>query len=162
MEIVRANMEQLAGIMEIYAAARAYMCAQGNPTQWGNGYPGEELIRADIEAQKLYTCVENGEILGVFYFAVGDDPTYTRIDGGAWLNNRPYGVIHRIAVAVHGKGVAGFCFDYGFAQCKNLKIDTHRDNIPMQRALSKHGFVPVGTIYLENGEARVAYQKSVG
>ena len=56
--------------------------------------------------------------------------------------------------------VAGFCLDACFEICKNLKIDTHRDNIPMQRALAKHGFRPCGTVYLENGDARVAYQKS--
>lgn len=162
MEIVHARTEQLTRILQIYADARAYMKEQGNPTQWENGYPGEALIRADIEAQKLYLCVENDEILGVFFFDMGEDPTYARIDGGAWLNDRPYGVIHRIAVAAHGRGVAGFCFDYGLARCKNLKIDTHRDNLPMQRALARHGFVPCGTVYLENGDARVAYQKSVG
>ncbi|MBQ9784168.1 MAG: GNAT family N-acetyltransferase [Clostridia bacterium] len=159
MEILHARMEQLPRIMEIYAAARAYMKENGNPTQWGDGYPDEALIRADIEAQKLYTCAENGEILGVFFFDTGEDPTYAHIDG-AWLNDRPYAVIHRIAVAVHGRGVAGFCFDACFQKCNNLKIDTHRDNLPMQRALSRHGFVPCGTIYLANGDARIAYQKS--
>ncbi len=161
MEIVHARMEHLERIMEIYAAARLYMRENGNPTQWRDGYPSEEMVRGDISAQTLYLCVENGEILGVFFYDACDDPTYRRIYGGAWLNDRPYGVIHRIAVSVHGCGVAGFCFDTCFEKCKNLKIDTHRDNIPMQRALEKRGFVRCGVICLENGDERVAYQKSV-
>ncbi len=31
-----------------------------------------------------------------FAFILGEDPTYQQIDG-AWLNDQPYGTIHRIA-----------------------------------------------------------------
>ncbi len=77
------------------------------------------------------------------------------------MNDRPYGVIHRIAVsdAVRGRGVAGFIFDTCFAKCQNLKIDTHRDNLPMQRALEKNGFIRCGIICLANGDERIAYQR---
>ena len=40
----------------------------------------------------------------------------------------------------HGKGVAGAVFDYCYSLCKNIRIDTHRDNLPMQKALEKNGF----------------------
>jgi len=146
-------------VTEIYESARRYMREQGNPTQWGDHYPPNALIASDIARGCCYACEEAGEIVGVFYFCEENDPTYARIANGAWLNDRPYGVIHRIAVAKHGCGVAKACFDYAFSQCKNLKIDTHRDNLPMQRALEKNGFVRCGTVYLENGEDRIAYQK---
>jgi hypothetical protein len=54
-----------------------------------------------------------------------------------------------------------FCFDFALSQCKNVKIDTHRDNIPMQRALEKKGFSYCGIIHIANGDERIAYQKSV-
>ena len=44
---------------------------------------------------------------------------------------------------------------------KNLRIDTHEDNIPMRSFLLKHGFVECGIIYLENGEERIAYHKVI-
>ena len=136
------------------------MRAQGNASQWGNGHPSETLLREDIAQQRLYLCVENEAILGVFCYFFGDDPTYAYVEGGTWLNEAPYGVIHRIAVDVHGKGVAKFCFDYAFSRCQNLKIDTHADNLPMQSALNKNGFIRCGTIYLANGDPRIAYQKT--
>lgn len=159
MHIRTAKWEELPRIEEIYAAARAFMREQGNPNQWKTHHPAHELIVGDIEAERLFVCEEEGEILGVFYFAVGEDPTYRVIEDGAWLSDEPYGVIHRIAVAARGRGVAAFCFDHCFSICPNLRIDTHRDNLPMQRALEKNGFARCGIIYLENGEERVAYQK---
>jgi GNAT superfamily N-acetyltransferase len=159
-----ATFADLPTVMEIYDGARQYMRTQGNPSQWAGGYPPKELIREDIEQGQCYLCTDtgSGEILGVFCFFLGDDPTYRRIDDGDWLNEAPYGVIHRIAVGknAHRRGVASFCFSYAFARCGNVKIDTHRDNIPMQRSLEKNGFIRCGTIYLANGDPRIAYQKS--
>lgn len=161
MTIRHAEPQDIAAIMEIYAAARSYMRQTGNPTQWSGGYPAEDLVREDIVCRRCMLCIEEGEILAVFCCMPGPDPTYLRIDGGSWLNDDPYFVIHRIAVGpgAHRRGVASFCFAYGLAQCGNLKIDTHRDNLPMQRSLAKNGFVRCGIIYLENGDARIAYQK---
>lgn len=159
-----ATLADLPAVMSIYDSARQYMCTQGNPTQWAGGYPPEELIRKDIALGQCCLCTDaaDGEILGVFCFFVGEDPTYRRIEDGAWLNDAPYGVIHRIAVGenAHRRGVASFCFSYAFERCGNVKIDTHRDNLPMQRSLEKNGFVRCGTICLANGDPRIAYQKS--
>ena len=160
MEIRQARLEELSQIMEIYDNARAFMRASGNPTQWSGGYPSEALIRNDIASDKLYVCEDTDGLAGVFYFAIEDDPTYRKIYGGAWRNDEPYAVIHRIAVAKQGRGVVSRCFDFAFSKYPNLKIDTHKDNIPMQKALAKNGFLPCGTIYLESGDARIAYQRT--
>lgn len=158
--IEQATLSQLPQIMQVYAKARAFMAQNGNPLQWGQNYPPEEMIRQDILDGKCYVNLKGEEIAAVFYFAVEEDPTYRVIDG-AWLNDDAYGVIHRIAVAQNGKGVAGECFRFAMAQCKNLRIDTHEDNLPMQRCLAKHGFARCGIIYLEDGDPRIAYQKVV-
>lgn len=160
MTIRKAHIEELSKIMEIYTNARAFMRASGNPTQWSGGYPGEDLIREDIARGHFYVCEDIDGLAGVFYFAKEEDPTYARIYDGAWLNDKPYAVIHRIAVAKQGRGVVSRCFDFAFAECNNLKIDTHKDNLPMQKALTKNGFLPCGTIFLANGDPRIAYQKS--
>ena len=156
--IQKANVSQLPRIMEIYGQARTFMAQTGNPDQWGTNYPPEEMIRQDIENGKSYVEIENDSIRAVFYFAVEEDPTYGYIDG-TWLNDRPYGVIHRIAVGENGKGVAAQCFQFAYAQCDNLRIDTYEKNIPMQRCLAKNGFARCGIIYLEDGDPRIAYQK---
>ena len=164
MEIVSAKKEHIPQIEEIYGAARRFMRASGNMHQWINGYPDRAVITEDIEKNRLFLCVENGDILCVFCYFYGDDPTYGKIYGGAWKNEEKYGVIHRIAVSekARGKGAAAFCFDYCFGKCGNLKIDTHRDNIPMQKALAKNGFSQCGIIYLANGDERLAYQRTGG
>jgi RimJ/RimL family protein N-acetyltransferase len=43
----------------------------------------------------------------------------------------------------------------------NIRIDTHDDNLPMQRALEKNGFVPCGRIWCEDGTPRIAYQRTL-
>lgn len=157
--ISRAQQDDLPQILQIYADARQYMRDQGNPNQWGLTHPAEEILRDDISRQQLYLCTDHTRILAVFAYIPGVDPTYLRIDGGQWLNDAPYGVIHRMAVAVHRQGVASNCFDWALEQCPNLRIDTHADNIPMQAALKKNGFARCGIIYLRNGDPRIAYHK---
>ena len=68
--------------------------------------------------------------------------------------------MHRIAVLRHGKGVVDFCINECFKVFPNLKIDTHRDNIPMQKVLKRNGFCYCGIIYLESGDERLAFQKA--
>ncbi len=161
MNIRKAKYEDLETIEKIYADARDFMKASGNPEQWKNTYPCHDLLVKDIDDACLYICEENEEMLGAFFFKIGEDATYKKIYDGEWKNKLPYAVIHRIAVAknAHGKGVARACFDYGFGISGNLKIDTHKDNLPMQKALFKYGFERCGIIYLENGEERIAFQK---
>lgn len=156
--IQKATLTQLPEILKLYEQARYFMAQNGNPDQWGDVYPPEEMIREDIKNGKSYVNLENGNICAVFYFAVEEDPTYGYIEG-AWLNNAPYGVIHRIAVGESGKGVAAECIRFAFERCGNLRIDTHEKNTPMQRCLAKNGFTRCGIIYLEDGDPRIAYQK---
>lgn len=163
MYIQKADFEQLDQILKIYQSAREFMRSVGNPNQWGQVNPPAEKTIEDITSGKLYVVLDNyDEILAVFYFDLNEDPTYKVIYDGKWLNDMPYGVIHRIAVSesARGRGVAKFCFDYAYDKCKNLRIDTHIDNIPMQRALAKSGFRKCGIIHLLNGDSRIAFQKS--
>ncbi len=162
MNIRLAQTEDLNIILDIYESARRFMREAGNPNQWGASNPPKSHTLADIEEHRLFVVADDDTIYGVFYFNIAEDPTYEVIYDGKWLNDKPYGVIHRIAVSdeARGKGVAGYCFDYAFEKCKNLKIDTHIDNIPMQKALAKHGFVKCGTIFLANGDKRIAFQKT--
>ena len=163
MEIRKAVSGDLPRIMEIYAFARAFMAEHGNPHQWGhNNWPPESLIREDIEQQKSYMCEEDGKVVGVFFFDQGEDiePSYARIDEGAWLADGPYGVVHRIASDGTVRGVGSFCIDWAFQQCGHLRIDTHADNTVMQNLLRKLGFSTCGTIYVEqDDDPRTAFEK---
>ena len=114
------------------------------------------MLRQNIESGDFYICEENGEVAAAFYFHVGEDPTYRQIEG-SWLNDRPYGVIHRIASRRHG--AATFCVQWCVQQMPELRIDTHKDNYVMQNFIKKNGFAYCGIIHLEDGSSRLAYQR---
>lgn len=159
MFIRKADFQDMDRILEIYARAREFQKANGNPTQWAGGYPKRELLEEDIQNGNLFVCVCGGTIEGVFAFFIGEDDTYRVIRDGAWLNDAPYAVIHRIASSGKEKGVASFCFDWAFAQHPNIRIDTHADNTIMQHVLEKNGFVRCGEISIHDGSPRIAFQK---
>lgn len=159
MEIRKSTPDDFDTLLQLYADARDFMAKNGNPSQWGSTYPSAALIQSDIDKGCSYVCIQNGQIAGTFYFKTGEDPSYREIFEGSWLNELPYGVIHRITSAAGTKGVASFIFQWCFQQCRNLKIDTHDDNLPMQKALRKNGFIHCGTIYLEDGSKRIAFQR---
>lgn len=159
MTIRKTRMDDLARVQEIYAGAREYMAKSGNPTQWGAHKPPVDQVIRDINAGKSYVCEKDGEIIAVFYFAVEEDETYQVIYDGAWLNDAPYGVLHRVAVSSQEKGIGSFCVKWAFAQCKNLRIDTHENNIAMRKMLEKNGFTYCGKITIQDGTERIAFQK---
>jgi RimJ/RimL family protein N-acetyltransferase len=152
----QATLPDLPALLNLFAEARQFMAASGNPDQWADGYPSPALLRSDIEAGRSYVLEEQREILVSFYFAPGPDRTYQTIDG-AWHTDGPYHVIHRIASATHGKGAAARCVSWCKEQAPVLRIDTHHDNRVMQRFLQKQGFSPCGVIHLDNGEPRLAF-----
>ena len=156
--------EDLPAIKAIYARARAFMALQGNPHQWGDVWPSDEVAESDVCGKNSahgYVCEHDGRVVGVFFYKVGDDPTYAFIENGAWKDDSPYGVVHRIATDGTIKGVGSFCLNWAFEQCGHVRIDTHADNAPMQNLLRKLGFIRCGTIYVEEDDApRIAFEKS--
>ena len=165
MEIRKAAEQDFDRIMEIYAAARAFMAQHGNPNQWGpTGWPPETLVCRDIAQGQSYVCEHGHRIVGVFFFESGKDiePTYATIVNGAWLDESPYGVVHRIASDGSIKGVGTACITWAFERCGHLRMDTHGDNVVMQRLLAKLGFVHCGTIYVEEDDyPRLAFEKTM-
>ena len=164
MEIRHTTEADLPVIMRIYSLARSFMAEHGNPRQWGpTNWPPEELIRADIAAGSSYVCIHHGRVIGTFFYRYGDDiePTYRRMEGGAWLDGSPYGVVHRIASDGTVRGVGSFCLQWAFRQCGHLRIDTHGDNTVMQNLLRKNGFVRCGVIHVaQDNDPRVAFEKT--
>ncbi len=164
MEIRRTTVEDLPQLLALYAQARQFMADHGNPNQWGpTHWPPEALLRQDIAQGKSYVCLEAGRVVGTFFFTQGKDvePTYRRIEAGAWRDDSPYGVVHRLASDGSVPGTGRFCLRWAYAQCGHLRIDTHGDNRVMQTLLEKEGFLPCGTIYVEEDPyPRIAYEKS--
>ena len=159
-QVRKAQFADLTKIEEIYAYARQFMAETGNPHQWGNNTPSHEQLVADIDQQLLHVLEDAQGIHGSFYFYIGPDPTYCVIEQGSWQSDTPYGTIHRIAGDGSG-GVLAAAVSYAASQIGHIRIDTHQDNIVMQKALSKQGFEKRGIIYIEDGTPRIAYDKII-
>lgn len=163
-----AQMADVEKVLPLYEIARKYMRKNGNMGQWTGSYPNREAVEQDIKSQSSYLYEDEKGVACTFYLSFSGEPTYAVIDQGAWLNDAPYGVIHRLAVSdTHrGGGFALSAFSWAEEQAKkrhiyDLRVDTHQDNKPMQSLVQKAGFVYCGIIYLENGDERLAYQKSL-
>lgn len=150
-----AKLPDLSRIEEIYGYARDFMAKNGNPNQWGKTNPPTEQLLRDISENKLFVITDGESIHGVFFFWVGEDPAYQRIDG-TWRSDTPYGTIHRIAGDGSG-GILKTAVDFAEGKIGHLRIDTHEDNRVMQSAVTKLGFYRRGIIYLEDGSPRIAY-----
>ena len=82
MYIRKAAEGDLPRMMEIYAVARRFMAAHGNPNQWGpTNWPPEERIRADIaEGSRLCLCPAKPRGGGVLLPPRGRDRTHLSED----------------------------------------------------------------------------------
>ena len=156
---MKAKKEELPQIMQIYESARCFMRKNGNMTQWQGGFPPAELLLSDIEIGQLYVIKQKNEIIGVFALIFGEDPTYSYIEDGAWLSEEEYAVLHRVASDGMRKGILKTAVSFSFEKIPHLRIDTHQDNLPMQRAIQKNGFQRCGIIYLADGSPRIAFEK---
>ena len=149
-------------LLDIFAYARAQMAADGNPTQWGDDYPSRKQIESDIQRGVSYVVEHKGQPCATFVFIIGEDPTYTYIEDGEWLDDTlPYGTIHRIASNGQQPGIFPFVLNWCTAQCSNIRIDTHQANKRMIHLIEQAQFVRCGIIYTRDNSPRIAYQRSL-
>ena len=146
-------------LLAIFAYARKQMAADGNPTQWGDGYPSREQLEHDIQRGVSYVVEHNGQPFATFVFIIGEDPTYAYIEDGQWLDDiLSYGTIHRIASNGKQRGIFHVVLNWCLAQCNNIRIDTHKDNKRMIHLIEQAQFTRCGIIYTRNNSPRIAYQ----
>lgn len=172
MYVRKTKKEDIETVLRLYSDAREFMAENGNGGQWGTTYPSVSQLEDDMAENASYVCIdetgESGEltengIVGTFAYFYGNDPdpNYIKVYGGEWPDNRPYGVVHRITTLKGTHGVAVFCLDWAYEQCRHLRIDTHKNNIPMQKLVSKCGFEFCGEVKMLNGDGtmRDAFMK---
>ena len=164
MEFRQANISDLDQIVEIIELSKKYL-KETKVDQWQDGYPAKEDLRRDIESGNSYVLTNKDEIVATTVISLDGESTYNSIFNGEWITNEEYIVMHRVAVhdRYKGKGI----FKELIKEAENLalnkgifsiKIDTHRDNISMQKAVLKNDFKKCGIIYLEDGSERIAFE----
>lgn len=151
----------LEDILRTIKKAREIMLSIGNTTQWPSDYPNINDVKSDIQNEKQYICLENDVVVASFSFQEGPDPTYLNIINGAWLNDSPYYVIHRLASDGSVKGLGRKIFEWCSTQCNNIRVDTHEDNDIMLHLFKVLGFTYCGKITVYNGTERLAFQRII-
>jgi GNAT superfamily N-acetyltransferase len=154
-------------IWTIICQGREQMRLAGS-LQWQDSYPALADIEADIAAGCGYVlrCGENAGENAIAYAAVifDGEPAYGKIKG-QWLADRPYAVVHRLAVAdeMKRRGIASL-FMRGIERLSlsrgisSVRVDTNFDNQWMIRILSKLGFAYCGEVVYDRNK-RMAYEK---
>ena len=161
----KAKNEDLDKIMQVIAEAQKSLKNQA-VDQWQNNYPSKDVILNDIDNDNFYILKTKNNIVAISALIFEEDKTYKNIYRGSWINNKAYATIHRIAVATDFKNqnIASNLLKKLEKLAKekavlSLRIDTHRDNVIMQKFLNKNKFKYCGLIYLEDGSERLAYEK---
>jgi len=159
MNIRLATFDDLDEIKNIFNVAKEKMMKDGNTEQWKNiDYPFC-YTKEDIEKKQCYVIEnDNSELVATFVFIIGKDPTYSYIEG-KWLNDNPYGTIHRIASNNKMSNIFKTVMDYVSTFNVDIRIDTHKDNLRMKHLIETNNFIYCGIIYVRDGTARLAYQK---
>lgn len=158
-----AEIADLEEIMTIIADAVGRMLREGKQ-QWDETYPTSQHIAADIRNGDAYVIESEGRVIAYGAVVFTGEEAYESLQG-AWLSDRPYVVVHRMAVAQNrqGKGLARIFLESteSLARSKGIgsfRIDTNFDNFPMLHLLDKCGFTYCGEIRYSGG-ARRAYEK---
>ena len=167
MEFRKSVETDINNIMKIIKQAQAYFKEQGID-QWQNGYPNVETISNDITDKNSYVLLKDNNIVATAAVSFDGESTYDTIYEGEWITNNEYAVIHRIAVdnTYKGLGLSSQIINNVEQLCLNkglysIKIDTHEENISMQKLLKKNKFQYCGIIYLEDRSKRIAFEKAL-
>ena len=84
-------------IWQIMLDAKAQMKRLGSK-QWQDDYPTRELIAKDIQRGIGYVLDDGDEVIAYAAVVYTGEPLYEHLVGH-WLDDEPYVVVHRLAVA---------------------------------------------------------------
>lgn len=164
MQLRKADIADIENVMQIFSQARKAQRAAGF-TQWEDGYPSVDILKADIDNNKGYVMEDKGRAAAYVAIAT-QDAEYERFPQ-LWKSTEPYAVFHRIAICdeYRGKGLSSVLFDLAEDESRRLgaeaiRIDTGLENRPMQHILSKRGYANLGPCEFVWG-MRLAFEKVI-
>ena len=146
--IRKSVVEDIPEMLAIFALGKQFQIAQGNPTQWPEGYPNEQYIQRDIQQNGSYVLLVDGKIEATMALLPGPEEMYQLSLQGAWLNPKAndYWVVHRLATSGRYLGLGRKLVSFAQQQYSHLRMDTHPDNKSLHRLAEVQGFVFCGRI----------------
>lgn len=152
--------EEIQAISELAKIVRTDMWNNGLE-QWTGNYPAYENFYQDYTNKGLYVLVKDGLIIGSVSIFVENEVAYHEV---VWEKDKSL-VVHRIIVdpAKQGQGYGKQLIEFALAMAKqggfgSVKIDTHPDNLKMQKLLKSMNFSYRGYLSSIN---RLAFEKVV-
>ena len=134
--------------------------------QWqGNEKPNLNNF-SNLNENKIIYVLEDKEIIVSTLIIYDKDQDYENNLVGTWNSPKPYVALHRIATLSgarkkgYGRKIIEFAESYARENnFKSVRIDTHRENKPMQNLLSSMEYNFVGLVFLDGKRERFAYEK---
>lgn len=134
--------------------------------QWqGNEKPNLNNF-SNLNENKIIYVLEDKEIIVSTLIIYDKDEDYENNLVGTWNSPKPYVALHRIATLSgarkkgYGRKIIEFAENYARENnFKSVRIDTHRENKPMQNLLSSMEYNFVGLVFLDGKRERFAYEK---
>lgn len=152
-------------IWQIIQQAKEQMRLLGSQ-QWQDGYPLPETIISDITLGNGYVLCKEGCVIAYGSVIFDGEPAY-KVIAGKWMDDEPYVVVHRLAVAdeMKQRGIATLFMEkveiLSLQKGVNrFRVDTNFDNHYMHRMLERLGFAYCGEIEYNRG-SRMAYEKKL-
>ena len=136
------NLEESLGLGESEKSDRIKKSQKSEKIEESEKIEKSDKIDEEIE--------ESEEIAATFLFLSGPEAAYNSLKDGNWPENtEDYFVIHSFASSMKACGAATFCFEWCEKQpgVRCIKVDTHKNNIPMQNLLKKLGYAYCGKCY---------------
>ena len=167
MNIRIAETTDIDGISEVLESGRAFLQSQGL-SQWQDGYGPSLYVGEDIANNwgRVFVAQED-VICGYAALVEGEDEGYANIKDGCWdSSHQRYISIHSVAIGAgfRGKGFAE-PFMRGLIEIaegmgyRDIRVDTHPQNVIMQKVISRSGFIYRGMVeYAIPDGKRMAYQ----
>ena len=158
MRLEKARKEDLDELLTLYHAVTDLMEARGQK-QWHWGwYPNENLLREDVEKQRIYVARgADGRPEAGIVILTEPEPDYADIE---WLFGQKPAVFHRLAVRPDaqekGFGRQVFLAAIDTARelgCDSLHVDTCEDNPRMQAVFRSLGMREAGVMYYEKTDS---------
>lgn len=157
--IRRAKKEEIKKIYQLSIKAKKQMISQGL-NQWVGNYPPLNQFESDYKKKGLYVYIDKERIIGSISILPENDIAYQELK---WLSTDAL-VIHRLFVdpEFQYKGIGKELFikalELGKTNNKNIKVDTHPDNLKMQNLILKMQFKYIGYLQSIN---RLAYEYNI-
>jgi len=147
-------MEDLDRVNAIVRAAGRHLDDLGIP-QWDDIYPGEAIVRTDVERGELWVIEADGDVAGLVSLNEDQSPEYRDVP---WRFGGKVLVVHRLAVdpARQRRGLAAALMTYAEQEAAAREYDAIRLDVftrnPAATALyERRGYRRAGTVRFRKG-----------